>query len=216
MKFTIEKGLSIYDLNDAIKFFMAQHDFGEFRKVTIENDFVVNISAEDYWGDEIIGEYVISREYVDKIKEKKLREYEEECRKWILPELWENFQYEIENEIDRCEKDLRIVNKKIQDAPQKIKKKSTLEKCQNDKVKFEEHLRELQEVQKLYYALKEVKDKEYENINGNYGFVLMHNGKKYAFVHRKESDSGILLEIGENNLILLEAKGYSLYDEYSV
>lgn len=36
MKFTIEKGLSIYDLNDAIKFFMAQHDFGELRKVTID------------------------------------------------------------------------------------------------------------------------------------------------------------------------------------
>ena len=89
MKFTIEKGLSIYDLNDAIKFFMAQHDFGELRNVTLENDIVVNVFAENYWGDEIIGEYVISREYVDKIKEKKRREYEENCREWILPELWE-------------------------------------------------------------------------------------------------------------------------------
>lgn len=216
MKFTIERGLSIYDLNDAIKFFMAQHDFGELRNVTLENDIVVNIFAENYWGEEIIGEYVISREYVDKIKEKKLHEYEERCRGWILPELWENFRYEIENEIDRCEKEIRIVNKKIEDAPQKIKKKSTLEKYQNDKIKFEEYLRELQEIQKLYYALKEVEDKVYENINGKYGFVLMYNGKKYAFVHRKESDSGMLLEIGQNIVNLLEIEGYSFYGGYSV
>ena len=216
MKFTIEKGLSIYDLNDAIKFFMAQHDFGELRNVTLENDIVVNVFAENYWGDEIIGEYVISREYVDKIKEKKRREYEENCREWILPELWEEFQYEIENEVDRCVKANRIVNKRIEDAPQKIKKKSTLEKYQNDKIKFEEYLRELQEVQKLYYALKEVEDKVYENINGRYGFVLMYNGKKYAFVHRKESDSGMLLELGQNIVNVLENKGYSFYGGYSV
>lgn len=216
MKFTIEKGLSIYDLNDAIKFFMAQHEFGELRNVTLENDIVVNVFAENYWGDEIIGEYVISREYVDKIKEKKRREYEENCREWILPELWEEFQYEIENEVDRCVKANRIVNKRIEDAPQKIKKKSTLEKYQNDKIKFEEYLRELQEVQKLYYALKEVEDKVYENINGRYGFVLMYNGKKYAFVHRKESDSGMLLELGQNIVNVLENKGYSFYGGYSV
>lgn len=216
MKFTIERGVSIYELNEAIKFFMAQHDFGEFRNVTLESNLVVNISAENYWGDEIIDEYVISREYVEKIKEKKRHEYEGRCREWILPELWEDFRYEIENEIDRCEKANRIVNKRIEDAPQKIKKKSTLEKYQNDKLKFEEYLRELQEIQKLYYALKEVEDKEYENINEKYGFVLMYNGKKYAFVHRKESDSGMLLEVGQNVKNLLEIKGYSFYGGYSV
>ena len=42
MKFTIESVLSIYELNEAIKFFMAQHDFGEFRNVTLENNLVVN------------------------------------------------------------------------------------------------------------------------------------------------------------------------------
>lgn len=98
MKFTIEKGLSIYELNDAIRFFMNQHDFGDLSEVTLEDDLVVNVFAKKYWGDEIIGEYVISKEYVDKIKEKKRLEYEERCRQWILPDLWEEFQYEIEND----------------------------------------------------------------------------------------------------------------------
>lgn len=216
MKFTIEKGLSIYDLNDAIKFFMVQHDFGELRNVTLEDDLVINIFADNYWGDEIIGEYVISREYVGKIKEKRRLEYEERCREWILPELWEDFRYEIENEIDRCEKANRIVNKRIEDAPQKIKKRSTLEKYKNDKIKFEEYLRELQEVQKLYYALKEVDEREYENINEKYGFVITYNGKKYAFVHQKDGDRGVLLELGQNTVNLLEIKGDSFYGGYSV
>ena len=189
MKFTIEKGLSIYDLNDAIKFFMVQHDFGELRNVTLEDDLVINIFADNY---------------------------EERCREWILPELWEDFRYEIENEIDRCEKANRIVNKRIEDAPQKIKKRSTLEKYKNDKIKFEEYLRKLQEVQKLYYALKEVDEREYENINEKYGFVITYNGKKYAFVHQKDGDRGVLLELGQNTVNLLEIKGYSFYGGYSV
>ena len=64
--------------------------------------------------------------------------------------------------------------------------------------------------------MKEVEDKVYENINGRYGFVLMYNGKKYAFVHRKESDSGMLLELGQNIVNVLENKGYSFYGGYSV
>lgn len=48
MKFIIEKGLLIYDLNDAIKFFRAQHDFGELRNIRLENELIVDVSVENY------------------------------------------------------------------------------------------------------------------------------------------------------------------------
>lgn len=221
MKIIIERDIPVLKAKKALEILIAENDFlaDYLYEAVIQNNIVIKIeNDEGYdWINECVEakEYVISNEYIKEIENSNLIENETELSERIFPYEWRKLEWEIENNIFRCEEAIRKVEKQIKDAEKYGRLPKTVKKYEKNKVEFEYDLKLLNKWQKIYMELNKKYKKEkmtYGYIHENFAMIFVHNKRKYAFV--QDCPDGIhkvyeLFEIGGEQLSL--SRGYYYY-----
>ena len=190
MRITIEKGLPFLKVKEAMEIILSENDvlMEDLEGAYIQRDVVIKVINDDVedWRYEYVNskEIVISAEYIKEIEACRLTNDELERKEIVFPREWNRLDFEIMQNIIKCEAALHKVEKQIQNAEKMGRKKETIKKYEQDKAEFERELKLLNKWRKIYIEL----NKQYVQKAVDYGYMNLNHEKVYAmkFVYNKK------------------------------
>ena len=181
MRITIEKGLPFLKVKEAMEIILSENDvlMEDLEGAYIQRDVVIKVINDDVedWRYEHVNskEFVISADYIKEIEACRLTDDELERKEIFFPREWNRLDFEIMQNIIKCEAALHKVEKQIQNSEKMGRKQETIKKYEQNKIEFEHELKLLKRWQKIYAAL----NKQYIQKAVDYGYMYLNHEKVY-------------------------------------